>query len=189
MASLESPRCEDAMANKHLNTQGVLPASSNAIGQTNEVCKPDVLNWLRDSEAAPQAEAGLTHSQTAQIRRTGGRTGGRIGCNRRKSKVCRNGAHHHLVIRTCDCSHQTAWTPSIGRQAVLSAAEFFPHLCWRCQFQATGVLVTQQGLCLYEATVLHSNKEHALPLRMTISPDFLKTRRLLSGECQIVVVI
>ena len=53
----------------------------------------------------------------------------------------------------------------------------------------SGVLAMQQGLCPYGAIVLYSNKENALPLRMTISPDLLKTRRLLSGECQIVVVI
>ena len=95
------------MADKHPNTQGVLPASSDAIGQTNEDCKPDVLNWLRDSEAAPQVEEGLTHSQTPQIGRMGGRIGRRIGCNRHKSKVCRNGVRHHLVVRTSSCSHQT----------------------------------------------------------------------------------
>ena len=115
MKSLESPRCEGAMADKHPNTQGVLPDSSDAIGQTNEDCKLGVLNWLRDSEAAPQVEEGLTHSQTAQIGRTGGRTGGRIGCTLCKSKVCRNVMRHHLVVRTSSCSHQTAWTPSIGR--------------------------------------------------------------------------
>ena len=60
-------------------------------------------------------EEGLTHSQTAQIGRTGGRTRGRIRCNRRKSKVYRNGVRHDLVVCTFCCSHQTAWTPSVGR--------------------------------------------------------------------------
>ena len=115
MKSLESPRCEGAMADKHPNTQGVLPDSSDAIGQTNEDCKLGVLNWLRDSEAAPQVEEGLTHSQTVQIGGTEGRTGVRIGWNLHRSKVCRNSVHHHLVVRTSGCSHQNAWTASIGR--------------------------------------------------------------------------
>ena len=40
------------MADKHPNAPGVLPTSSDVVGQTNEDCKPYVLNWLRDSEAA-----------------------------------------------------------------------------------------------------------------------------------------